>query len=55
MKKHLKQYYVALEVLLNSYTVSTWQFDPDWEEEEDNEMEQLFRAWEKDNNDDDGE
>ena len=55
MKKHLKQYYVALEVLLNSYTVSTWQFDPEWEEEEDNEMEQLFRAWEKDNNDDDGE
>jgi len=54
MKRHLKQYYVTLEVLLNSYTVSAWQFNPEWEEEEDNEMENLFRAWEKDNGNNEG-
>ena len=47
MKKHLKLYFVALEVALNSYTISSLSLeDEEWEEEEDNEMERLFKEWE---------
>jgi hypothetical protein len=42
---------VALEVALNSYTVSSLQFEEDWEDEEDDEMERLFKEWEKNNDD----
>ena len=52
MKKHLKLYFLALEVALNSYTVSSWQFDEEWEDEEDSEMEQLFKEWENKDGDD---
>ncbi|MBR4580483.1 MAG: Hsp70 family protein [Lachnospiraceae bacterium] len=52
MKKHLKLYFVALEVAINSYTVSNWQFDEEWEDEEDNEMERLFKEWESKKDDD---
>ena len=51
MKKHLKLYFVALEVALNSYTVSSLPFEEDWEDEEDDEMERLFKEWEKNNDD----
>jgi len=52
MKKHLKLYLVALEVSLNSYTMASWQFNDDWEDEEDDEMEKLFKEWENKGPDD---
>ena len=47
IKKHLKLYFVALEVSLQGYTVSNWQYNDDWMDDEDNEIEELFRKWER--------
>ena len=52
VKKHLKLYFVALEVSLSGYTISNWQYNTDWMDEEDNEIEALFRKWQEGNDDD---